>query len=490
MFTSKSWNQEMPGALRAVVARSRDARQRLSTFCEDTAGDIAMMFGLMSLAMFFMIGAAVDLGRWLNAKQTTQVAIDAAVLAGGRSLQTSNDWNAAIAVAEQYYRENTRNRIKLESDEIQFVVVDDGLGFTSTGSAYISTPFMQLAGVDRLPVFSLSAAEHSKAQLAVGGNAKKSVEISVMLDVSGSMAGQKALDMKNAAKDLVDIVVWDDQSQYTSKVAVVPFSTQVRLPNYLLTAARDPAMSANVYGPTHSCRVSGKWRNNCRKGFRRRDCVVERKGNDRYTDAGPGSGRYVMPLFGRNSSITTGYSGNVNCAVGASSAVMPLSNNKTALKNMIDGLAITGMTAGHLGTAWAWYMISPEWASVLPEASRPQPYDTADLQKIAILMTDGEYNQQFTIHGVSTGESQRPTPNGAANASSNVQARALCDGMKAKGITVYTVGFALGGNSTAINTMNYCATTPGHAYLAENGEGLRQAFRDIALKISTLYISK
>ena len=42
----------------------------------------------------------------------------------------------------------------------------------------------------------------------------------------------------------------------------------------------------------------------------------------------------------------------------------------------------------------------------------------------------------------------------------------------------------------AIATMRLCASTPQQAYLVEDGEQLKEAFRDIALKISALYLSK
>jgi hypothetical protein len=62
--------------------------------------------------------------------------------------------------------------------------------------------------------------------------------------------------------------------------------------------------------------------------------------------------------------------------------------------------------------------------------------------------------------------------------------------MKTKGVTVYTVGFALGGNQTAISTLNQCATDAGKFYNADDGEELKEAFRDIALKISKLYLTQ
>ena len=59
--------------------------------------------------------------------------------------------------------------------------------------------------------------------------------------------------------------------------------------------------------------------------------------------------------------------------------------------------------------------------------------------KIAILMTDGEYNTQYDVNGINT--DRTPGAGAAANGTSATQAKALCTGMKAKGIEVYTVGF-------------------------------------------------
>ncbi len=86
-------------------------------------------------------------------------------------------------------------------------------------------------------------------------------------------------------------------------------------------------------------------------------------------------------------------------------------------------------------------------------------------------MTDGEYNTQFS------GES-------ATN-----QARAICANIKAAGITVFTVGFQLTSGGEAYQTLQQCATSSRHFYDLSTGEALRQAFRDIALQISTLRLT-
>ena len=87
-------------------------------------------------------------------------------------------------------------------------------------------------------------------------------------------------------------------------------------------------------------------------------------------------------------------------------------------------------------------------------------------------MTDGSYNKYYS------------------GSNSTTQARAVCDEMKDSDVTVYTVGFAIAVNSTPDLTMQHCATSPSHYYNASTGEALKQAFRDIALKIADLRISE
>ena len=450
-------------------------KSKLATFKEDIQGDVAMVFGLTFVIMTVFVGGAVDFGRWLHASKQTKTAIDAAVLAGGRIMQvqgtTATAINNAKIAASKYYVENTKTRLPVVNDTVNFNVTADKTGFTASGNAYIKTPILAVLNLidgqshTELKLLSGNAADYSVAKLKVGGNAEHNLEISMMLDTSGSMAGQKLVDMKAAAKDLIDIVVWDDQSAYTSKVSIAPFSADVRLPDSMNPGARGatPVATKTLGGYT----------------YKLTPCVAERIGVNKYTDVAPSAGNYVMAKYTLNSN---------SCSQGLNNAVVPLNNNKTTLKNAVDGLSLGGGTAGHLGTAWAWYTISPNWASIYPGSSQPAAYGTDKLDKIAILMTDGEYNEEYTSQGATTGSSG--AGNTPANGTSVVQAKALCDGMKAKGITVYTVGFDLGGNATAIATLGYCATDASHFYQATNGDQLKEAFRDIALKISDLYLSK
>jgi Flp pilus assembly protein TadG len=470
------WNTStsapQPGEGRSGLGRSERVRERIASFAQDTAGDVAILFGLMTMAMFMLIGAAVDIGRWLNARDQTIAAIDSAVLAAGRTLQTnSGNQTEAIAMAQRYYAEAIKGRLALKSDTVSFSVVDNGTAVQATGNAEIRTPFMGLAGIRDLPLLKNTGAEHSKSILAVGGNAELNIEISMMLDTSGSMGeGSKMTDMKDAAKDLVNIVVWADQSQYKSRVALVPFSGDVRIPGAWYGQVTDPTW------PSSRTKTSGS------KNYtynRASNCVSERTGSNKHTDVAAGPGNYVMNV----------YTSNGNCSQYSSdNEVVPLTNNKDLLLSKIGSLDLGGGTAGHIGTAWAYYMLSPNWAPLMATDNKPVAYSTPKTQKIAILMTDGEYNYTYDNTGVPTNSKGA---NGSANGNSSAgQAIATCNQMKQSGIEVYTVGFDLGDNQTAINTLKNCATDDSKAYSAANGEELKAAFRAIALKISQLYLVK
>ena len=111
-------------------------------------------------------------------------------------------------------------------------------------------------------------------------------------------------------------------------------------------------------------------------------------------------------------------------------------------------------------------------------------------------MTDGEFN---TVH--CNGVVARNSTSGSGDTADHIncdapngdpypQARAYCDAMRARGIVVYTVGFAITAGSTAAGMLNYCATTPANAFLASNGSQLRAVFQQIARNISSLRLTR
>ena len=500
---------------------------KLQKFARDEKGQIAIIFGLTTFIVCAMVGGAVDIGRWVSARSQTQAAIDSALLAAGRTAQvTYGDATASINAAKAYYAQMKSTQVI--DDTITFVSNSTATTFTASGSANIATPFLQFAcpqimpgchdnPLKSLPVVDLSDGKQSESTIAQGGNSGSSIEIGLMLDTTGSMSGQKIIDLKAAATDLVDIVVWNDQSQYTSRVGIAPFASTVNVGDYFQTVTnQNPNLVTHTettqtgttytYGYPQSCyRSNGNLRDSCRGDPKyitgsqpvyttttvvdnpaKAKCVVERTGTNELKETAPGTGAWVTSYY--SAMIAQGVS-NPSTTCPESTVLVPLTSNKATLKATINSMVATGSTAGAVGTAWAWYLISPEWGTIFTGGAKPDSYSKMAelgpsgqprLRKIAILMTDGAYNTY-----------QAKQYSDTSSDADAVRARAvsLCTNMKAKGITVYTVGFQLGTDTRAISTLNSCATDSSYFYNAANGDALKAAFRDIALKISALRIS-
>lgn len=444
----------------------------------DDRGNVAMIFGLSIGAICMMVGGAVDIGRWLNARDQTQSSMDAAVLAGARTLQTGGTEQAALTSARNTYKANVKKRIKVFKDTVDFHLTNNGMNVAVKGNVEIRTPFLQFLRIGKLPLLNESEAkpEATTAQDRFEGVNR---EVMMMLDVSGSMCSpcSKRDAMKQAARDLVDTMMRNNgKTEWTTRMGIVPFSGDVRPPQSWLATVTDPARPSSI-SLSYVSRRTTYWQT-----YYKSRCVGERTGAQKYTKAAPGPGAYVLAAYD-----DSGSSSNY-CSTPSNGTIMPLTDNKDALKTAITNLTTGGGTAGHVGTAWTYYMLSPTWNSVIPTANRPAAYGTEKLKKIAILLTDGEYNNVRDANGVVTGSSGAGS--NVNGQTSSQQAVEICNRMKLDNIEIYTVGFDLGGNTTAINTLASCATSPSNAYLAEDTASLQTVFRDIAIKLTDLHLTK
>ncbi len=499
----------------------------------DCSGAIAPLFGLMVMVLLIAMAGAVDCGRWLHARNITISAMDSAVLAAGRSLQIDADDRAgAIARAQAFYRENIKSRMPVESDTVSFVISDDGKEVSAVGNATIETFLLGFAQIDTLHLLNKSGTDYSKSVIEKGVNSRTNIEISIMLDVTGSMSGSKIEAMKEAAKELVDIAVWDDQSSRTSKVALVPFAHAVNLGStyfnaitnrmtYSTLASIPPKQDSRSHVPiSHKLNLAAAiklirdfkfvqpaWAASSTPSIINEltrppssdasggenpptpssdappqlfgdappqyfsPCVVGRDGMNASTDEVPSNGDFfsVFDLKKRENLWSMG----IACSPG-NVAIQPLTNNKSLLNSKIDSLQAFGGTAGHLGTAFTWYMLSPKWADIWPAESKPAQYNEEGTIKHAILLSDGDYNIWF---------------NSDSNGTSSQQAAHLCTNMKAKGIKVFTIAFALHGGSEARGVLSKCATDPEKHFDPKDAEELKQTFRSIALDITKLHLS-
>jgi Flp pilus assembly protein TadG len=213
-------------------------------------------------------------------------------------------------------------------------------------------------------------------------------------------------------------------------------------------------------------------------------CVSERAGANAFTDAAP-STTWLGRVYPSSSNPCT-----------TSSSIVPLTSVKTDLTTKISAITASGSTAGHLGIAWGWYMLSPKFGYLWPSAGQPQAYGSPHLKKIAVLMTDGAFNTPYcngviaANAGAGSGSSSDHAACNAPNGDSFAQAAAICTAMKDAGITIYTVGFDVGDDQQAKDALASCASSSANAHLAADGPELRSVFRGIATAISQLRLSK
>jgi Flp pilus assembly protein TadG len=424
---------------------------QLYSFTRDNRGSVAIIFSLCAIVLFAGVGGALDYGRAVIARYHIQETVDAAALAGARTYQLQHDEAAAKDVARRFYEKNRPTGLAGEVVQLHFN--RDTLTLSMAAAAKVPTPFLS---VIRISAYDISAT--SGARVTMGGTSADPVEIALMLDVTARMAGPPLAELRTAAKDFVTNLISPDQSEWT-KIALAPYAEGVRPGEPFFSLAVAPSPSQAKFDD-----VNGN-----RKTYHRTNCTAERVGRHSFTAAAPVANDRLIPI----------YTENGRCTPAATISITPLTAVKDTLLSAIDALQAGGQNGGHIGVGWTWYLLSPDWSSVWPAASRPRPYGT--VQKIAVLMTSGEWEVAYDASGVATRDSGRNANNGSSDAYS----RQLCDNMKAAGIRVFTIGFKLQ-ESRAIENMRRCASRSDMFYNTSDGVDLRVIYRDIALRVGQL----
>lgn len=133
--------------------------ERAAAFKDDTQGSMAIFFGLTLGAMLSLAGAAIDIGRSVQATALLQQAIDSAALAAVNTALAENTDLAASASFEttvnQFMEANLQialaNGAPLAMDAEYAVSVADG-NLTVTAQAPLQAGFTRLFGVETLDI--------------------------------------------------------------------------------------------------------------------------------------------------------------------------------------------------------------------------------------------------------------------------------------------------------------------------------------------------
>jgi Flp pilus assembly protein TadG len=412
-----------------MAQASSSFRRAPRAFGRDERGIVAATIALLAVPLVLAMGVAVDGARVYLVRSRLAQAVDAATLAGAQSTEEA----AILAEAQRLFDANfeagylgsTVSPLTIQHEPVAGTV-------SIVARAQVPTMVMQLARLETVEVEARATAIRR-----VNG-----LEVALVLDVTGSMAGSKIASLKQAAEDLIEVLFGDVEEAEELAVAVVPFSARVNI------------------GTSRSAWTSGSpsgWIG----------CVESRGGALALSDDPPSSG-----LFPRTAGTYTYWdwrrgwrTATMPCPV----EMLPLSNRKSTLLAKIASLSATGTTRIDMGARWGWRALSERWAGLWGTAGSPLP-DADDSVKAVVLMTDGE-NVASSYDEVT-----------AAQADTNTLA--LCTAMKLEDYVIYSIAFQA---PTAAQTLlRSCASSESHYYESPTEEDLRAAFKQIAGRLSEL----
>jgi Flp pilus assembly protein TadG len=437
------------------MAAKRVAAGSVARFAQNERGSIAMLFGLIVMAVMSITALGLDYGRILMARRTLSEAVDAASLAAGRAMMDGKLSKADVDdIALSYFNENAKWLSKVHAKVPTPVISTDVGASTITVTANTDVPmtFMAIAGFKKVNVPAIAKVAFDSKDLEVG----------MALDITGSMGGtppgggpRKIDGLKAAFKSFAETLIPDNpQIGRKIRIGVAPFSASVNLGKF-----------------------AGKASN-----FRSGDnCVTERQ-TPTYTGSAPSNGNFFDVAADGVKDIDP-TEGNVGQPLYfcPKQAIMPLTDDRNALIKQVNAYQEGGYTAGHIGAQWGWNLVSEDYAAFWGGSAAPAPYSDATganpkLIKAVILMTDGIFNTSYH------------------HDEAKKQALALCTAMKAKGIKVFTIGFGLGNTGSELvakQTLQACAT-PGPQYFADasNTAQLDAALQSFATVLTQLRLSQ
>lgn len=471
-------------------------------YLKDTSGNFAMIMAVSSLVLLSGVGAAVDYTSMTRQSSLMQDYADAAVLAA--VIARKKTQGEMQGIAEKTVNDTNVGDITVTT---ALTLKDDSVRVETT-STY-KPLFMQFIGKS-----SYTIQRVAEAPLATSDP----LNIALVLDTTGSMAGTRIASMQKSAKRLVKNM--KDMENDKIKISVVPFANYV---NVGVANGGKPwmAVEADETIPgTETCSMK-------KPLISKSGCTTEtvhynnppyKTTNDGVTTTHPGSsGSYESetctnyeygpeeevcktsadttivwhgcvasreaPFHHRKKFNARPFPGikDITC----SEPLLPLTNKYSTVNSKIDTLTASGETYIPAGLAWGWRTLS-----VNRPFTEAKPLN-ADTVSTLILMTDGANTKSLdlasTVDGTVTSVRHNNTDGDAADALS----AKLCKKIKNDDIQVYTVAYKFEGPSAAKTKkmLKKCATSNQHFFNAKNAAELDEAFDEIAANLYKIRLS-
>ena len=400
----------------------------------------------MAMAMSVLVGAvglSFDAGRGYMIKDRLGAAVDAAALAGGRSLDLGGDGNYAAQITKYFQANMPDGFMGATVGTPQVQLLDGGNQIQVTATATVPSTLMKV----------LDAGDLVISAKAVVARSARGMEVALVLDNSGSMDGGKMTDLRTSAQTLLDIMYGDKTSVDNLYVSVVPFTGRTNLKGQAAIHPASPVDDQFV-------------------------CLNVRDGVHGRNDASPDFKPFEH--YNGTHAPTGGFFGGFmyEFLICPAAEILPLTQEKSEVEAALDAMDAKGCTRYDTGTAWGWRTLSPTWQGYWSNTSGdvmttvPLAYEAQNMDKSIVIMTDGQSTSGSGCGDLTTDQA------------SEQHFAQTCSMMKAAGITVYTIVFDLN-DTTTENLFRNCASGE-ERYFKSDSADLEDAFAEIANDLTTL----
>lgn len=489
----------------STATKTSFAVSKPRAFAQDENGAMTIFACFMILIMILVGGIGADLMRNEMERTRLQGISDRAVLAAADLDQEGTP----AEVVQDYF-----DKAGLGEYVSSVTVGGTSQSRTVSVSAYrdMKTQFMHNVGVPTLPVPARATAQEGTAH----------VEVSLVLDISGSMRfSNRMTDLRPAASDFVDVLLEDGASAYTS-INLIPYAGQTNPGAFMfdrLGGQRLPATALNEdlggiaehlsHGVLDPEAEGGTGSDpDTRYVYPNISSCLELRPSDFNSITLPGAGPYDQVSHFMNWNIAANVMDWGWCPQDQTS-IQYLSNNATTLKSTINSMRMHDGTGTHYAMKYAVSLLDPSSRNDVTAlvgagmvdsafAGRPAAYDNDDAAKFIVLMTDGQITEQ--VRPTDALDDENPSRELArgrgaermrlTTSGTNVQSFfAQCDLAKTqqpRPVVVFTIAFEAPG--VPEQQMRDCASSPAHFYIADGGS-IGDVFQNIARQINQLRLT-
>lgn len=359
---------------------------RVNSFQSDESGAMYIIAIFFFFSMLLIGGIAVDIMHFETARTRIQSTTDAAVLAAADLDQTLEP----AAVVQDYFEKAGLDGC------LEEVVVDEGIGYrkvSATTKCDIPTIFMRMfhnplaTGVDRAGIYKMSAWGVSTAEENISD-----IEISLVLDISGSMGWDNRLtNLKAAGTTFVDTMITNSENGHTT-ISVVPYNASVNMGD-------DLGAQYNLNGiHSYSHCIAFEYEDYDDTAF---DHTTERTQLSHFDTWTPDDVD-VSPI--------TNIEGGAHpwCWHENEKKILVHSSTASEIDGAIQDLEAYGNTAIDVGMRWGVALLDPSAqtpvANLIADGvvdansvGRPVAYTVSETLKVVILMTDGRNTSQYDL---------------------------------------------------------------------------------------------